>query len=132
MILGTGIDAVTIERCAEWHTYSDERLRRIFHPDELDYCRANAAKSAERFAVRFAAKEALLKALSAAWPDRTFALPAVCRAAQIVKGANGVPQFQIDWAQLGITTSQPPACALSITHTESLALAQVILHTPGQ
>ena len=30
MIRGIGIDSVEIDRFADWHTFSDERLRKIF------------------------------------------------------------------------------------------------------
>lgn len=64
MILGIGIDTIDIDRFAEWHTYSEKKLRRIFSPEEIEYCLQDIKKSAERFAVRFAAREALYKALS--------------------------------------------------------------------
>ncbi len=64
MIIGIGVDTVEIERFSQWHTYSVKKLRRIFSASEIDYCLAQQAKSAERFAVRFAAREALYKALT--------------------------------------------------------------------
>ena len=63
MIYGVGIDIVDvtrIERALE--RWGDRFLRRIFTKSEMAYCRGKA-KSAARFALRFAAKEAFLKAL---------------------------------------------------------------------
>jgi len=64
MIPTIGIDLVEIERFKNWHAYADRQLRKVFSIKEIAYCRAIPAKSAERFAVRFAAKEALFKALA--------------------------------------------------------------------
>ena len=63
MIYGVGIDIVDvtrIERALE--RWGDRVLRRIFTNSEMAYCRGKA-KPAARFALRFAAKEAFLKAL---------------------------------------------------------------------
>lgn len=64
MVLGIGIDSVDIARFEQWHTYSHKKLLRVFSPAEIAYSLENPTKSAERFAVRFAAKEALFKALT--------------------------------------------------------------------
>ena len=58
MVKGIGIDSIEIARFRLWHTYSYRQLSRIFSSEEIDYCLSNIIKSSERFAVRFAAKEA--------------------------------------------------------------------------
>lgn len=59
-MLRTGVDIVEIERIAKAVTRHGERfLHRIYTVDELDYCRGRV----ESLAARFAAKEAIAKAL---------------------------------------------------------------------
>ena len=67
MIVGTGIDIAEVERIA----HSIERfgrrfLERVFTPEEIRYCESKANK-AERYAGRFAAKEAAMKAIGTGW-----------------------------------------------------------------
>lgn len=63
MLVGTGIDAIEIDRIARSiERYGERFLQRIFTPAEISYCRRKK-NSAESFAARFAAKEAGAKAL---------------------------------------------------------------------
>ncbi len=62
MILGIGVDMVSIDRMRKW-CLQDGILKRFFHPDELEACWRNNAYQPESLAARFAAKEALGKAL---------------------------------------------------------------------
>ena len=67
MILGIGIDLEEVARIAESISKFGERfLGRIFTDAEIAFC-AGKANSNERFAARFAAKEAAFKALQASW-----------------------------------------------------------------
>ena len=63
MIVGTGIDIVNIDRIerlmARW---GDPFLGRVFTQQEIRWCQQRA-RSPECFAIRFAAKEAFLKAI---------------------------------------------------------------------
>ena len=61
--LGIGTDIVKVERIAGIIERRGERaLKRLFLPSEIEYC-GQFANSPERFAGRFAAKEAVAKAL---------------------------------------------------------------------
>lgn len=70
-----GIDIVRISRIAEsLERFGQRFLTRVFTPDEIAYATSAPARSAERLAARFAAKEAALKALQLAdqgirWTD---------------------------------------------------------------
>jgi len=63
MIFGTGIDIIEVERI---HTaikrWGDDFLHHVFTKNEIAYARKNRYPS-EHFAARFAAKEAVLKAI---------------------------------------------------------------------
>ena len=70
MIIGSGIDIIEISRIESalkrWKYFE----KKVFTPAEREYCSAMTC-SAERFAGRFAAKEAVAKALgsSLSWLD---------------------------------------------------------------
>jgi len=65
MILGTGIDLVEVARiAASYEKYGEVFVNRVLLPDELAYCLAHK-NPAPYLAVRFAAKEAVVKAFGA-------------------------------------------------------------------
>src|SRR5487761_900151 len=67
MIVGTGIDIAKTKRIEQsFEKYGDRFKNRIYTPGEIAYCERFKNK-AERYAVRFAAKEAAFKALGTGW-----------------------------------------------------------------
>jgi holo-[acyl-carrier protein] synthase len=63
MILGIGVDLVDVRRVeAIIYRWQQRFLKRIFTDVEIKYCN-NKKNPAQRFATRFAAKEAMIKAL---------------------------------------------------------------------
>ena len=65
--LRVGVDLVRIaDVAASLARFGDRYAERIFTVDERAYCDAAGARSAERFAARFAAKEAVIKILRVA------------------------------------------------------------------
>lgn len=129
MIIGIGIDSVAIHRFAHWHTKSRTQLLRIFSEQEIDYCLSNPTLSAQRFAARFAAREALYKAISAHWPEHSIPFLTLCRAITIIK--KRAPVMLIDWSMLQSYGVQPIEnnTHLSLTHTQHIATALIILET---
>lgn len=121
MLTAIGIDAVEIVRFEPWIAYSRRRLTRVFSQEEISYAFSCPAKSAERLAARFAAKEALFKALSQAGYKVPFLR--LCAYSSIVMGQSG-PIFQVHWQALGFPEQR---LLVSITHTDSIAIAFVAL-----
>lgn len=67
-IVGHGVDLVETSRIREMATEHGTRfLDRVFTPDEQAYARLAGRREGERLAARFAAKEAVLKALGTGW-----------------------------------------------------------------
>ena len=67
MIVGSGIDVIEIARIERALERSGERFaRRVFAPQEIATCRS-CRRAAPHFAIRFAAKEAVMKALGTGW-----------------------------------------------------------------
>lgn len=131
MILGVGIDAVDIARFAPWTTIAPQRLARIFSAPEIAYCLQSSSRSAEHFAVRFAAREACFKALSSLLPNLPFLT--LCRAICITQKPSGAPELTIDWDFLARKGFMKPSASLiahlSLSHTRSLATAIVLLES---
>src|SRR5437588_11362452 len=67
MIVGTGIDIAEVHRIAEaMERFGDRFLQRVFTEGERRYCDSKANR-VERYAARFAVKEAAMKAVVTGW-----------------------------------------------------------------
>ena len=123
MILGIGIDLVEIERIAAIPARRGERfLERLFTPAEQRFCLARA-RPAPGLAARFAAKEAAMKALGTGW-QRGVGF----RSIEVLREPHEAPRLVLHGAaeacarRLGVERLH-----LSLSHSESAAIAQVIL-----
>lgn len=121
-IIGLGLDATEIPRIAATiERYGDRFLRRVFTDGEIAYC-MRRREPATHFAGRFAAKEAGMKALGTGHSEEV-----LWRDVEVVR-RSGPPQLQLHggaarrFAAMGARSS-----LLTITHSETLALAQVLL-----
>jgi len=124
MIAGIGIDAIDINRFSDWHNYPQKKLLRVFTPEEIVYCLTVPAKTAERFAARFAAKEAFYKAFSSTEPQHNVPFLTLCKAIRIHSSGSGKPELRVAWQILNTT---PLKSFISLTHTPTTATAIVIL-----
>lgn len=114
MIVGVGVDVVDVNRFAAALGRSPRIAARLFTPAE------RASSSAASLAARFAAKEALAKAVGAPkglrWHD-----------AEITTGTGGRPQLRVDGtvarlaASLGVS-----AWHVTLSHDGGLAVAVVV------
>jgi len=123
MIVGSGIDIAEVPRIAASIARFGERfLRRIFTEGEIRYCDAKANR-VERYAARFAAKEAAMKAIGTGWNHGV-----TWRDVEVSRLPGGRPTITFHGkaaefaAKLGAKH-----IALSLTHTAEHAIAQVIL-----
>ena len=138
MHIAVGIDLVEVGRFANWHTYSDKFLARVFSPEEIAYCRSTPALSAERFAARFAAKEACYKALSQRGLLDQIPLLAFLPRVSVKTSSHG-PTLTFRLTDTGltypfarfVTLLDTVSCSLSLSHTATTACAVVIVtHQP--
>jgi len=111
-----------------WHTFPDKKLQKIFSIQEIGYCRSLPIKSAERFAVRFAAREALFKALSAMSLEKYVPFLTVCKLATINRNERSVSEMQVDWQKIMQSKkTQNLRTHLSMTHDQTRAVAFVVI-----
>lgn len=61
MIIGVGIDIIEVDRVAAKIARDNGFREKVFSREEIDFCSSDG-RSSENYAVRFAAKEAFLKA----------------------------------------------------------------------
>lgn len=87
MVIGIGIDIIEIERIQQSvDNFGDRFLKKIFTEKELDYCLSKANKY-QHLAARFAAKEAIAKALTTGW-NKEFAWTNI----EIINEPSGLPK----------------------------------------
>jgi len=123
MIVGTGIDIAEVPRIRQSiERFGEKFLRRIFTDGEIRYCDSKVNR-AERYAARFAAKEAAMKALGTGWNHGVRWVDC-----EVVRQPGGRPAISFHGkaaefaARLGVKNT-----ALSLSHTAEQAIAQVIL-----
>lgn len=128
MIIGLGIDAVEVDRFEQWHTYDHKKLSKFFAPIEIDYCLSLPIRSAERFAVRFAAKEAFFKAISPLLDNPIKSLLDVAHHIWIQHDDQQKPELMVNWNHFLLPNKNIVIKThVSLSHTKTLALATVIL-----
>src|SRR5438270_11923970 len=122
MIVGLGLDITEVSRMAAAMERRGRRLLdRIFTPAEIAYCEKHRHR-AERFAGRFAAKEAAMKALGTGWARGVRWVDI-----EIVREPSGKPTLKLAGASCAIATSLGVKnIALTSTHTGNTDLALVI------
>ena len=123
MIVGMGVDMAEVERVrAAMERHGERFLRRVFTPAEIAYCR-RFKNSHERFAARFAAKEAAMKALGTGWRRGVS-----WQDFELTNLPSGKPCLRLSGRALEICHSLGGSRVLvSLTHTGAHALAQVII-----
>ncbi len=122
MVIGHGIDIIEIDRFAHWHEYSLSQLQKVFSLQEITYCLQVPSKSAERFAARFAAKEAFFKASQTILNTTSFF--AVCSHVEVHYSYENSLQLYVSKKLL---TKHPIRIFLTLTHAKTMACASIIL-----
>ena len=116
-----GTDIIEIDRIKKSIERSGENfLHLIYTPAEIEYCESKRNAKYSHYAGRFAAKEALYKAVSTLLPDK-FAIS--WKDVQIINDENGNPHVEF----LNIKFDQITSIDISISHSKSNAIANVTL-----
>lgn len=120
-VVGVGIDAIEIDRVRRALERTPRLIDRLFTDREQRHCLATMGRRrAARFAVRFAAKEAVAKALGTGVVGFGF------RDIEILNGANGEPTVVLDVrarrvaSHIGVRTVH---VSLSVTRDTAVATA---------
>jgi holo-[acyl-carrier protein] synthase len=125
MVISVGVDMIEVERVRQAleNSRSGKRFRaRVFTEQEIEYCEKKRRGRYQSYAGRFAAKEAVMKALGRGWGAKVRWLDI-----GVAPARGGRPEIVLRHKtarlaeQLGIRRWQ-----LSITHTAQHAAAYVI------
>lgn len=122
MIFGIGVDMIETDRVGEKIARENGFREYIFTPSEINYCEGKTQKS-EHYAARFAAKEALLKALGTGFPGG-IALNEI----EIIHDDAGKPEFMFFNESANLIESKNfTRIHLSISHLKHIACAMVVI-----
>jgi holo-[acyl-carrier protein] synthase len=123
MIVGTGVDLAEVPRIrASIERFGARFIERIYTPEEIAYVERKANRY-ERYAARFAAKEAGIKAIGTGWRHGVR-----WQDFEVANLPSGKPTLRLHGVaarvadKLGVRN-----VSLSLTHTAELGMAHVIL-----
>ena len=123
MIAGIGVDVVHAHRMDRWQKIPG-LLERYFHPDELSAAMSKGKGIELSLAARFAAKEALGKALG------TGLAGIVLKDIMVKNRHNGQPEILVSGTALAaLGRSGADRIHISLTHERDNAIAMVVLES---
>ena len=122
MIIGLGTDIIELKRMQRSLDKGKEFERLVFSSEEVAYCKKQG-KSLASFSGRFAAKEALLKALGTGWVGEMKLYDIV-----VLNNNEGKPYFDLrNEVKEKANSIGATSVHLSITHSNDYASAVVII-----
>ena len=122
MVIGLGLDVAEVDRIEETIArHGAAFIERVFTPAEAAYCE-RFKNRCERYAARFAAKEAAMKALGTGWSRGVR-----WRDIEVAREPGGKPSLRL----MGVAREIADGLgvkhiSMTITHSGNLAMAQVI------
>jgi holo-[acyl-carrier protein] synthase len=124
-IVGTGVDIIEVERVERALTRlaTGNRFRqRVFTGGEIAYCESRGRPRYESYAARFAAKEAVMKALGTGW-NRHVGWNEI----EVIRPHGSAPTITLHGKAAQFAHRCDAArFHLSISHTATLAIAYVV------
>jgi holo-[acyl-carrier protein] synthase len=121
-VVGLGVDAVELDRFATALARTPRLVTRVFTEAERAYCdRGRGATRVERYAARFAAKEAVMKMLGVGLGAFRF------HDVEVVRASSGEPSLQLRGRAAELAAARgATSWLLSITHTERTSFVVVV------
>ena len=119
--LGIGVDVVGVERVARLVAEHERALGALFTEGELAYC-AGKRRRLEHLAARFAAKEAVLKALGTGLARRM-----LWTDIEVVNDPNGRPRVRLGGEVAALAARRRlRGIEISLAHSAGIAIAQAL------
>lgn len=116
-----GTDIIEISRVEKSINNTNGRfIKDIYTKKEIEYCENRGKAKYQHYAARFAAKEALFKAISEFLNDK---YEVSWQNAQIINDENGKPHIEF----IDVEFPQIESIDISISHSKEYAVAQVVL-----
>ena len=125
MIISIGVDIVEIDRIERAFDHSGDRFRdRVFTEVEIAYCEQLGSRLAS-YAARFAAKEAVMKALGTGWSEGIG-----WKDIEVSREDKGPPVVRLSGrAQEVFEKLGANRIHVSLSHSRGIAMAQVVLES---
>lgn len=121
MQITCGTDIIEIDRIQKSIEEMGERfLERVYTPQEIAYCESKKKQKYQHYAARFAAKEAVFKALSGQLKDK-YAIE--WRNIEVINNSQGRPKIEL----FGLDIPNIQNMDLSISHCKNYAVANVVM-----
>ena len=126
MIVGIGVDIESIGRFSRAiERHGDRFLQKIFTREEIAYCRRQG-RCEQHFAARFAAKEAVLKALRYGPGGGSL------KEIEVVRGEHGEPHIRLAGDMLALATKRRISrIHVSLSHADTHCVAQAVAEEDG-
>ena len=121
MKISCGVDIIEIDRIKDSiEDIGEKFLKRVFTDKEIEYCESRKGQKYQHYAGRFAAKEAVFKAISTGLDNKY----SVCwKDFEVVNDEQGNPQINL----LNINTETIESVDVSISHCKLYATANVVV-----
>lgn len=122
MILGIGIDMVKNRRIKNlMDKYGEHFLKKVYTEAEIEYCQ-NKKRAAVSFAARFAAKEAVLKALGTGMRNNSW------QEIEILNNDLGKPEVNLSAkTKKKADELEVSSIFITISHEKEYSIAQVVM-----
>lgn len=121
MNISCGTDIIEIERIKETiEELQDKFTKKIYTNNEINYCESKQSVKYQHYAARFAAKEAIFKALSIILNDK---YEIGWQNAEILNDEKGKPRINFINAKF----EQIKSMDISISHCKQYAVANVVI-----
>ena len=121
MNITCGTDIIEIERIKESiESLGDKFLERVFTKNEIEYCESKKAVKYQHYAARFAAKEAVFKAVSNLLDNK---YDIGWQNIELVNDTSGKPKINL----VGIDIEELAGLDVSVSHCREYATAMVVV-----
>lgn len=122
MEIKTGIDIIEVDRIKEnIEKFGEHFLNKVFTEKEIEYCESKKTQKFESYAGRFAAKEAVFKAISS-FLNNKFEIE--WKNIEVLNDEMGRPYVNLSVENFMRNVNMD----ISISHVKSMAIASVIVY----
>lgn len=127
MRISTGIDIIEVDRVRKnIEKYGEKFLNKVYTESEIEYCEGKKIQRYESYAGRFAAKEAVFKAIS--WMlDRKFDVD--WKDIEVINDKRGRPLVNVNNNSKISNLEEIISIDISISHVKNMAVASVVIVT---
>jgi holo-[acyl-carrier protein] synthase len=121
MQIKTGVDIIEVDRVQEAIENQEEKfLEKVYTKNEIEYCSNSGKMTYQHYAARFAAKEAIFKAISEFIPKNE---DDILNKIEITNEQDGKPYANIDRLNIDNIESMD----LSLSHIKNYAIASFVI-----